>query len=252
MECKVVWSIKIVPGGDMCEVNGGVVVRGLVRVSCKAIGFYEPLPDCRFGLLDLVFELGLLLAGERLERLGPEFLLSAGVSLSGASACLFVPLPSLRRGRQVEVGVGFFAVVFLFVEAPTRLRERPLRGGFDFDRARLLLLFLAEVSVDRLSPFLSTAARSCAISRWKDFVAASTLFLINCWSCSGGGAGSESTSMAASSVALTVKRSVSRALRAIARAFSSTMARYVSKGCVRVPIAISLLCRIAACFFVRL
>jgi hypothetical protein len=40
MECKVVRSIKIVPGRDLCKVDGGVVVGCLVRVSCKAVDFY--------------------------------------------------------------------------------------------------------------------------------------------------------------------------------------------------------------------
>jgi hypothetical protein len=39
MECKVVGSIEIVPGGDLCKVNRGVVVECLVGVCYKAKGF---------------------------------------------------------------------------------------------------------------------------------------------------------------------------------------------------------------------
>lgn len=40
VEGKVVWSIEVVPGGDLGKVYGGVVVGCLVRVGNKAIGFY--------------------------------------------------------------------------------------------------------------------------------------------------------------------------------------------------------------------
>jgi hypothetical protein len=40
MECVVMGPIEIVPGGDLCKVDGSVVVGSLVRVSCKAVGFY--------------------------------------------------------------------------------------------------------------------------------------------------------------------------------------------------------------------
>jgi hypothetical protein len=61
MECKVVWPIKVVPGGSLCKVNGGIVVWCLVRVSSKAKCLYYFLFDCFLCLLELVLDFFLFL-----------------------------------------------------------------------------------------------------------------------------------------------------------------------------------------------